>query len=299
MERHTGARLGLLWVVVWSLTGCPEGQQVAATKERVCAPACVGDAVCINGLCRDVGLVWVPIPAGEFRMGEDSEPGECSPISGPSRLVQVEEFLLMDAEVTEEQFRMVTGRTPSCNWGGSGGPFQPVECVTWTEAHAFCETLGARLPTEAEWEFAARGGAETAYICGDNATCLLEVAWFWTTSGGKKQDIRQRAPNALGLFDMSGNVEEWVEDCWHATFAGAPSAGFPAWTENCTADGRVIRGGHFSSEASRLQLSLRVGGSPARREPSRGFRCARTTGQQGGPGIDPLDVTEDVNDFDQ
>ncbi len=127
------------------------------------------------------------------------------------------------------------------------------------------------MPTEAEWEYAARAGTQTRYSFGDDERKLGEYAWYYENSGDRAQPVGTRQPNPWGLYDMHGNVWEWVQDCWHENYSGAPTDGSAWEADNCQQ--RVLRGGSFDfwagSCAPRRLGSTRVPG------PDDGFRCAR------------------------
>ena len=210
---------------------------------------CSPQAQCVSS----IGLVWIPILGGSFVMG-CSPNDTCADFELPSHAVTVSSFEMLETEVTEAQYEAVMGKNPSCD---IGDPDNPVECMLWFEAKAFCEAVGGRLPTEAEWEYAARGGTTTKYYCGDSSSCLDGIAWYDSNSGGHKHDAKGKEPNAYGLYDMLGNVWEWVEDCWHSSYNGAPSTGYPAWTSSCDSL-RVMRGAAFDDPGYPLSFRYSV-----------------------------------------
>ncbi|MDE0534318.1 MAG: SUMF1/EgtB/PvdO family nonheme iron enzyme [Albidovulum sp.] len=136
----------------------------------------------------------------------------------------------------------------------------PVETVSWDEIQSFFERLNGggknnRLPSEAEWEFAARGGNlgnGFQLSGGDN---WEEFAWTFKNSGNRTQPVALTVPNELGLYDMSGNVREWVQDCWNATYAGAPVDG-SAWTDGDCSN-RTIRGGSWYGKWNNVRVANR------------------------------------------
>ena len=129
-------------------------------------------------LTQDVGggspgyLKWISIPGGTFQMGCSPNDDNCSSDESPVHQVTISAFEMLETEVTEGQYEAERGENPSYNYGAGGGIDNPVESVDWSEAKAFCEAIGGRLPTEAEWEYAARGGTTTRYYCGDDSSCL-------------------------------------------------------------------------------------------------------------------------------
>lgn len=233
--------------------------------------ACAGGEGCEVGVCvqQIPALSWVPIDGGLYWMG--CATGLCEdPDEYPSHSVAVQPFELLDTEVTEAQFAVAMGTNPSCVAGGAD---HPAECLAWSDAAEFCARVGGRLPTEAEWELALRAATSTAWACGDEWTCLNGVAWY---SDVAKHETAGLAPNALGLYDMTGNVREWVADCYQASYVGAPSVGFPAWETPCSS-GRVVRGCGFLDEAAACSAFERAGLAPETADaPDIGFRCART-----------------------
>jgi formylglycine-generating enzyme required for sulfatase activity len=119
--------------------------------------------------------------------------------------------------------------------------------VNWDNARSYVAWLSRmtgkpyRLLSEAEYEYAARAGTTTTYSFGDDSAMLGDYAWFLDNSGHRAHPVGEKKPNAFGLYDMHGNVEQWVEDCWHESYYGAPREG-SAWTSgDCTV--RVVRGG--------------------------------------------------------
>ena len=132
------------------------------------------------------------------------------------------------------------------------GETRPVESINWSEAKKFCQKLSersgykVRLPTEAEWEYAARGGTTTEYSFGDDQSQLGEYAWFSGNAGSQTHPVGQKKPNPFGLYDMHGNVWEWVEDHWHDNYEGAPTDG-SAWLTGGNSALRVLRGGSWGN----------------------------------------------------
>ena len=216
----------------------------------------------------------VVIPAGSFEMGSNE-----SAYEQPVHRVNVQSFLLGKTEVTQGQWKAVMGSNPSSF--SQCGDDCPVETVTWDQAQEFAGRLSLktgktyRLPTEAEWEYGARAGSNTKWSFGDNENQLGDYAWYRTNSQSKTQRVAQKRPNAFGLFDMHGNVEEWVDDCWHANYSGAPTGG-SAWITGCNSTDRVLRGGSLSDNPAILRSAYRFWYSPGYRNVSNGLRLART-----------------------
>jgi formylglycine-generating enzyme required for sulfatase activity len=187
-------------------------------------------------------------------------------------MVDVSAFEMTETPITQAQYEAETGLNPSMY---PDCPRCPVETVNWHEARAFCQVIGGRLPSEAEWEYAARGGTATRYYCGDKETCLDGIAWYLDNSGGQPQPVGEKEPNSFCLYDMLGNVWEWIEDCWHSDYSDNPPTDGSAWVEEgCIY--RILRGGSYGLGPRALRVSNRDGDYPdVYLLPAPGFRCAR------------------------
>ena len=215
--------------------------------------------------------VWVSIPGGTYEMG--CSPGDdiCYSWENPRHTVTVATFAMTEAEIKQGEYLAVMGESPS--YFSSCGASCPVDQVTWYQAKAFCEAIGGRLPSEAEWEYAARAGTTTRYYCGDDPACLDGIAWYLENSGNTTHPVKGKTPNAFGLYDMLGNVWEWVEDCWHPDYSGAPSTG-EVWSGG-DCDYRVSRGGSWHYAGGGLRVSWRDRYNPDSWYGNFGLRCAR------------------------
>jgi hypothetical protein len=164
-------------------------------------------------------LTWVPIAGGGLMMGCSQDYNSCLADEFPVHEVALSKFEMLQTEVTERQYELVTGEKPSRMWQGYvGGDNDPVTCVDWEEAKDFCQFVGGRLPTEAEWEYAARAGTYTKYICGNSEVCLGQIAWTVQNSANHKHPVATKQPNEFGLHDMQGNVWEWTNDLYDADY---------------------------------------------------------------------------------
>jgi len=143
--------------------------------------------------------------------------------------------------------------------------------VTWFDASSYCDEHGWRLPTEAEWEYAARGGSTSKWSFGDDERLLGQFAWFKENSGTRANLVGTRTPNAWGLYDMHGNVWEWVAD-WYGPYT-LDSQRDPKGPASGTQ--RALRGGSFKYSAWYQRSADRFGYPPTFRSPGIGFRCAR------------------------
>lgn len=204
----------------------------------------------------------VVIPAGSFDMGELSL----------THKVTLKDFALSKTEVTQGQWRAVMGSNPSKF--SNCGDTCPVEQVSWNDVQEFIQQLNTktgkqyRLPSEAEWEYACYGGRKSEYCGGDS---IDAVGWYEENSGKTPHPVAQKQANAFGLYDMSGNVLEWVQDSYHASYDGAPGDG-TAWQDEGPT--RVLRGGSFTYRDARS--AIRIFFSPMYQDYYYGFRVART-----------------------
>ena len=219
------------------------------------------------------GVEWARIPAGSFQMGCVPADERCDADEHPRRSVTISRpFELMTTEVTKAMY-LAFDVTMDDQPPWSLMPDQPVAIVTWTEAQKFCQVVGGRLPTEAEWEYAARGGRDgTIYPWGDELPDFLESA----ANGAAFESDSPRAvktfpPNGYGLYETSGNVWEWVAD-W-----------FGAYSTDAETDPqgpvrglfRMVRGGSYGDDPGNLRVSNRNPNRPRNAHVNVGFRCAR------------------------
>ena len=206
----------------------------------------------------------VDLPGGEFQMGGTGNSNEL-----PVHLVRVLPFSIGMYQVTQAQWQAVMGNNPS----HFKGETLPVENVSWTDAQKFLKKVGSgyRLPTEAEWEYAARGGTMTEYSFGDDESKLGEYAWFYGNAIGETHPVGQKKPNPFGLYDMHGNVWEWVEDHYHENYVGAPTTG-SAWVTGGDKAYRVFRGGSWLSRNNLRSAYRNYGRNPDISSTSVGFR---------------------------
>ena len=175
-------------------------------------------------------------------------------------------------------WQAVMGSNPSFFKGDN----LPVESVSWNDCQEFIKKLnqrdpgkGYRLPSEAEWEYACRGGTATKYHSGNSESDLGRVDWYSGNSGSKSHSVGQKSPNGWGLYDMHGNVWEWCEDRWHADYNGAPTDG-SAWTSGSSGH-RVLRGGSCYYYPKFCRSAERYGDDPDTRFKNYGFRLARSS----------------------
>ena len=260
----------------------------------------------------------VVVSAGEFTMGASDDVANARPV----REVRVGRFALGRYEVTHNQYAAFLSATSyvvgdgcyvndqqenstwdaAASWHTPGfgqGADHPVVCVSWRDAQAYLRWLSEntgreyRLPSEAEWEYAARAGTRTRWYWGRSATLQCALAnggdgtldlrlgnWRWAVAACQ-DDVAYTAPigsyepNTFGLSDMLGNVWEWTEDCWHENYRGAPIDG-SAWTIGGDCGSRVLRGGSWQDSPRRLRSDVRNRYDAGRRSLSNvGFRVAR------------------------
>lgn len=213
---------------------------------------------------------WITIPAGSFTMGCSPNDELCDADESPAHTVQLAGFQMTETEITQQQYAKEIGANPA--WYGDC-PNCPIEFVTWAEAKAFCEAVGGRLPTEAEWEYAARAGVSTRYTCGDDPACLELAAWDKFNAGSRTHPAKQKQPNAFGLYDVLGNVWEFTNDYYAANYyQGSPAQNPPG---PATGQYRVMRGGSWYSGESNARVSNRFEGDTVGRYANFGFRCAK------------------------
>ncbi|MBL7795631.1 MAG: formylglycine-generating enzyme family protein [Saprospiraceae bacterium] len=236
-----------------------------------------------GGACDDCPEM-VFVAGGRYTMGckNSRRDGECYDWEKPPHEVTVQDFYIGKYEVTQAEWRRVMGNDPSWN---SGCDQCPVERVSWDDAQEFIRKLNARmgkkyrLPTEAEWEYAARGGNKSRDYLYSGSNSVADVAWYdgntriGNTNGSRKttRTVGTRMANELGLHDMSGNVWEWVEDDLHNSFAGAPTDG-SAWVDVPRGAFRVSRGGGWAYPERICRTAGRDAYAPANRGPHFGFR---------------------------
>ncbi len=243
------------------------------------------------------GLKYVWIPPGSFQMGCSPGDNECAGDEKPPHQVTITKgFWLGQTEVTVgayKRFAAATGRqlppAPTFNRGWANDSLAIVT-VTWNEAHEYCTWAGGRLLTEAEWEYAARGGS-TAARYGP----LAEVAWYDANSGNQTHPVGEKRANGFGLYDVLGNALEWVNDWYDEKYYRSNPAQVLAWgnrrnrpendekyyRSNPAQDPagptrgtkRVFRGGNFAHKSKFVRVSARDGGAPGDRFLGVGFRC--------------------------
>ncbi|QDL55107.1 SUMF1/EgtB/PvdO family nonheme iron enzyme [Rhodoferax aquaticus] len=215
----------------------------------------------------------VLLSGGKYVMGVDDGSN-----AAPAHTVTVGAFGIGKIEVTQSQWQYIMGSNPSRF--KTVGVDLPVENISWNDAKTFVKKLSAktgkkyRLPTEAEWEYSARANALGKWSYGDDEDRLGEFAWYGANSGGMSHPVSQKRPNNFGLFDMYGNVEEWVEDCYHPDYADAPTDG-TAWLIDCKSDYRVRRGGSWGYDAKEMLASSRSHAAPGFARHYLGIRVAR------------------------
>ena len=237
------------------------------------------------------GPEMIVLPARDFIMGSPSCEAGRWDNEGPQRTIRMRDYFAMG------QYQLTFAEWDACVADGGGNGHRPddqgwgrgnlpVINVSWYDAQAYVTWLNDqtgltdredcyRLPSEAEWEFAARAGAKTAYCFGSDASQLENFAWLDENSGNRTQAVGGKLPNAFGLFDMHGNVWEWVEDSYVEKYsAGQPSNGeaFIASVYPL----RVNRGGSHRDGADFLRCATRGRDVPRLRSKEIGFRLART-----------------------
>lgn len=244
-----------------------------------------------NDIVQGIINNMVVIPAGTFRMGDLEGVGERDEL--PVRDVTVSSFAISRYEVTFEQYdlfvRDTKGASPKDRWGRGT---RPVIDVSWRDADSFIQWINAktgltfRLPSEAEWEYVARSGSSDRYSYGNDESLLCEhgnIADSVTTIGWRNKTctdgyettapVGSFKPNTLGIYDMHGNVWEWMADCWKKSYRGVAKNGSPHLKGNC--NNRTQRGGSWFYGSNENRVSYRTSGDVDESSVTVGFRLAR------------------------
>ncbi|MCC7503711.1 MAG: SUMF1/EgtB/PvdO family nonheme iron enzyme [Saprospiraceae bacterium] len=282
--------------------GCPDTDADGIPDPDDKCPREKGSA--LKDGCPDVSRPsnMVLVSGGTFTMGcKDGRDTDCYGDEKPAHSVTVRDFYIGRYEVTNAEYCQFLNEKGNQKEGGetwvdlscckieqSGSRFtvksgyenHPVVCVSWYGAVAYCAWLSQktgqayRLPTEAEWEYAARGGNKTRNYLYAGSNTLDEVAWYSSNSGSQTHAVGTKKANELDLFDFSGNVWEWCADDWHDNYQGAPTNG-SAWIDSPNRGGyRVFRGGGWDSTPRNCRAAIRLFNGPTNRLSLVGFRLA-------------------------
>ena len=231
-----------------------------------------------------ITIDWVRIPGGSFRMGSTGYPQE-----QPVHAVTLKSFELARTETTNRQYQacvqagVCEAPDLNCLAPAFRGLEQPAVCVPWAQARAFAAWAGARLPSESEWEYAARGAGGSRRFAWGNERPSCRLAVFTEKSGangcGRNSTwpvcSKPKGNTKQGLCDIAGNVWEWTEDWYHDDYRGAPVDG-SAWVVKSTSSFRADRGGSWDGDAYNLRVTNRDSENPdIRAERGTGFRVAR------------------------
>ena len=223
----------------------------------------------VNGLKK-----YFPVKGGMFTMGAPAEQGsDAKNDERPAHKVVLGDYYIGETEVTQELWETVMGDNPSY----FKGSLLPVEQVSWNDCQQFIDKLNQmtgrkfRLPTEAEWEFAARGGTLSKSYKYSGSNNIRYVAWYEGNSKDKTHEVKTKQANELGLYDMSGNVFEWCQDWYKDSYSTmlqtSPKGPF-------SGSYRVIRDGNYGTYAKHCRVSRRNGSEPSVRSLNLGFRLA-------------------------
>ena len=224
--------------------------------------------ITVNGITFNM----IKVDGGMFTMGATPEQENPHQFEEPTHQVTLSSYYIGETEVTQELWKAVMGNNPS-NFKGDN---LPVENVSWEDSQTFIGKLNDltgkrfRLPTEAEWEYAARGGKRSNHTQYSGSSNIDDVAWYSGNSGSKTHPVKTKKPNEFGLYDMSGNVNEWCQD-WYGSYSSNAQT-------NPTGPGsgayRVFRGGTWSIFGWFCRSSFRGNSSPGYRGYGLGFRLA-------------------------
>lgn len=223
-----------------------------------------------------VYMEFVRINPGLFTMGSSLYSGEGD--EAPEHKVTISEpFYLGKYEVSQEQWEVIMGNNPSSFKGNQ----LPVDHVSWNDAQLFIDKLQDQtgrtfaLPTEAQWEFAAHAGTSTLWDFGDSEGALVEYAWFGENADATTHPVGQKKPNAWGVYDMYGNVQEWCAD-WYANPYSYGDVSDPQGPES--GESRVARGGAWGDDFTMVRSSYRNAIGPDDSTPGTGIRVVMSMG---------------------
>jgi iron(II)-dependent oxidoreductase len=239
----------------------------------------------------------VRIEAGSFVMGcNPTVDDECIDSERPAREIQLDGYEIDRTEVTvlayqacvadglcDPPVRYAPGRYQACNWGHPERLDHPVNCITWADAEGYCTWRGTRLPTEAEWEHAARGRFGQRFPWGnEDATCELAVLSLRDCPREHTEPVGSLpdGQSPYGLLDVAGNVEEWTADWYGVDYYGVAPERTPTGPVEGHQGRRSSRGGGFDDTPDEARTSARDGESPDDPDEDVGFRCARSVGAQ-------------------
>ena len=223
-----------------------------------------------------VSFKMIAVEGGTFLMGSPESDTEAYDDEKPQHEVTLSNYYIGETEVTQELWEAVMGSNPSSFVGAN----LPVEKVSWNDCQEFIGKLNAqtgktfRLPTEAEWEYAARGGKKSKGYTYSGSNTLDDVAWHFDNSGKTTHEVGTKQANELGIYDMSGNVYEWCQDWYGETYYENSSTTDPQGPASGT--DRVLRGGAWVNSAWSCRVALRICESPDYMSNSFGLRLVLT-----------------------
>tara|TARA_B100001013_G_scaffold226829_2_gene138995 strand:+ start:806 stop:1861 length:1056 start_codon:yes stop_codon:yes gene_type:complete len=199
---------------------------------------------------RETGILFVLLPGGDFLMGTPEDEEDRWQDESPLHLVTLSAFLVGKYEVTQAQWEGVMGANPSFFQGdalaeGVESNDLPVERVSWDDVVEFTVLSGFSLPSEAQWEYACRGGSSGPFA---GTGVLADMGWYVGNSGGRPHAVGSRLPNAFGLYDLHGNLYEWCGDVYNEDFYASEGASGPDPVYNGAGDYHVVRGGGWFYE---------------------------------------------------
>ena len=259
--------------IVWNMLQDAAEWEVARARFKIMAK----DDSRLTFTANGISFTMVAVQGGTFTMGCTAEQGsDCESDESPSHSVSLSDYYIGQTEVTQGLWKAVMRSNPS---NFKKGDSYPVEMVSWNDCQDFIQRLNSllssqlggkrfALPTEAQWEYAARGGKKSSGYKYAGSNILTNVAWYTDNSGSSTHPVAEKSPNELGLYDMSGNVWEWCQD-WYGSYSSSAQS-----NPSGAASGsyRVLRGGSWFLNARLCRVSNRNRNTPARRFGNGGLR---------------------------